>query len=151
LFARVKIISIFTNANYYPIFVNDPGNEKIVIPECVEIFIRNGIVYVVYEDGVEVGIELIKDLHTACLRITDGKKMPFLFTTKGSFWISNDAREYARKIELDQPFAAVANWAPSLGVRLLAEFYGKFFKPEHPYRVFGTEEEAHEWLMTFDR
>ncbi len=129
--------------------MKDPGNEKIVIPNCVEIFIRDGIVNVVYADGAEVGRELKQEMHQAYLKITGGKKMPFLTTNKGAFWITKDARDFARKIEPKQPFKAVAYWAPTLGIRLLAEFYGKFYKPEVPYKVFGTEAEALEWLNQY--
>ena len=126
-----------------------PHNEKIVIPDCVEIYIQNDIVYVEYVDGAEVGRELKKQMHEAYLRITGGRKMRFLFTNKGAFWIAKDARDYARKVESKQPFIAVAYWAPNLGIRLMAEFYGKFYKPEIPYRVFSTEEEALAWLDQF--
>lgn len=126
-----------------------PDNEKIVIPNVVEIFIQNGIVYVVYDDGADVGIEIKKEMHQSYLKITGGVKMPFLFTNKGAFWIAKDARDYARKIEPKQPFTAVAYWAPTLGIKLMAEFYGKFYKPEKPYKVFGNEADALEWLKQF--
>jgi hypothetical protein len=129
--------------------VSIPDNEKIVIPNCVEISIRHGVVYVAYDDGAEVGRELKKEMHLAFLKITGGTKMPFLFTNKGAYWIAKDAREFARKIEPKQPFKAVAYWAPTLGIRLMAEFYGKFYKPEIPYKVFGTEAEALEWLKQY--
>ncbi len=126
-----------------------PDHEKIVIPNCVEISIRDGIVYVVYDDGAEVGRELKKDMHAAFLKITGGRKMPFLFTNKGAYWIAKDAREFARKIEPKQPFKAVAYWAPTLGIRLMADFYGKFYKPEIPYKVFSTESASLEWLKQY--
>lgn len=107
------------------------------------------MVLVSYADGAEVGVELKKEMHLTFLKITAGQKMPFLFTNKGSFWYAKDAREYARKIEPQQPFTAVAYWAPTLGIRLLAEFYGKFYKPEIPYKVFGTEAEALAWLEQY--
>ncbi len=126
-----------------------PHNEKIVIPSCVEISNRNGVIYVEYVDGADVGRELKVEMHHAYLKITGGAKMPFLFTNKGAYWITKDARDYARKIEPKQPFKAIAYWAPTLGIRLMAEFYGKFYKPEIPYKVFGTEEEALAWLKQY--
>jgi hypothetical protein len=129
--------------------VNEPGNDKIVIPNVVEIYIHKGIVYVVYDDGADVGIEVKREMHQAYLRITGGKNMPFLFTNKGAFWIAKDARDFAKKIEAKQPFLAVAYWAPTLGIKLMAEFYGKFYKPEKPYKVFGKEADALDWLKQF--
>lgn len=124
-------------------------SPAIVVANCVELSIRKGIVHVVYLDGADIGLEIKREMHHAFLEITNGKKMPFLYTNKGSFWISKDAREYARKIETRQPFVAVAYVAPSLAIRLMADFYGKFYKPEVPYKVFGNEDDALEWLKEF--
>ena len=121
-------------------------NPKLVVANCIDIFIRNGIVNVVYDDGAEVGMEMIREAHSAYLQITGNTKMPFLFRSRGSFYISKDARDLARKLETRQPFSAVACFAPTLDLRLMAEFYGKFYKPEIPYKVFSSEAEAIEWL-----
>lgn len=124
-------------------------SPSIIVANCVEIFIRNGIVHVVYQDGADIGMEIKREMHKAFLELTGGLKMPFLYTNRGSFWISKDAREYARKIEPQQPFRAVAYVAPNLAIRLMADFYGKFYKPEVPYKVFGKEDDAVEWLKQF--
>lgn len=124
-------------------------NPSLVVADCVEIFPRDGIIHVAYNDGAEIGIEAQRELHLAFLRITNGIKHPFLFYTRGSFWMSKDAREYERKIESQQPFLAVACVAQDLGTRLLADFYGKFYKPEIPYKVFSSETEALKWLQSF--
>lgn len=122
------------------------GNDKIVIPSCCEIYLQEGIVRVSYDDGAEVNTSMKKQMHEAYLQITQGVKMPFLFSNKGAFWIEKGARDFARKIEPKQPFSAVAYWAPTLGIRLMAEFYGKFYKPEIPYKVFAVESDAIAWL-----
>ena len=124
-------------------------SPKLVVADCIQIFIRDNIVWVVYDDGAEISLQMKKEMHTAYVQITGGKKMPFLFTNLGSFWISKEAREYARAIEPQQPFLAVAYFAPTLGIKLMAEFYGKFHKPAIPYKVFGEETEALAWLRTF--
>lgn len=124
-------------------------DHKVVIAECVEIFIRNGIVHVVYSDGAEIGLEAQRETHEAIQKITGGLRMPFLFSHLGSFWISKDAREYARKTEALQPYLAIACLASNLGIRLMAEFYSKFYKPAIPYKVFGKEDDALSWLETY--
>jgi hypothetical protein len=48
-----------------------------------------------------------------------------------------------------QPFSAVAMFAPTLGYRLIAEFYGRLYKPAAPYEVFKEKEAAIKWLKTF--
>ncbi|HEU4717054.1 MAG TPA: hypothetical protein VFU15_04445 [Bacteroidia bacterium] len=127
-----------------------PGQEtKTVIAGQVEIWLSEGIVRVSYLDGADITKEIKMQMHHEFLRITGGKKYPFLFRADGSLWYTREGREYARHIESLQPFLAVAMVAPSLGFRLLAEFYGKFYKPEKPYKVFKTDEEAETWLRSF--
>lgn len=129
--------------------ISPEDDRKLVVADCVELFIRNGIVHVVYADGAEITLAIKKEMHRANLRITNGAKMPFLITNNGAFWISKEARDYARRIEPKQPFLAVAYFAPTLGIRLMADFYGKFYKPEVPYKVFSSESDALEWLKEY--
>lgn len=128
---------------------NSEDGHKLVIAECIEIFIRNGIVHVVYADGAEIGLEAQRETHAAITVIANGIRRPMLFSHKGSFWISKDAREYARKNEATQPYKAIACVASNLGIRLMAEFYNKFYKPEIPYKVFSKEGDALKWLRSF--
>lgn len=148
----IAIIFYIHPANTHLHFVKQGETEDspaMVVANCVELFIRDGIVFVIYRDGADIGMEIKREMHQAFLEITGGMKMPFLYTNRGSFWISKDAREYARKIEPQQPFLAVAYVAPNLAIRLMADFYGKFYKPEVPYKVFGNEDDALEWLKTY--
>ncbi|TND07792.1 MAG: hypothetical protein FD123_2943 [Bacteroidetes bacterium] len=88
-------------------------------------------------------------MHEVFLRITGGEKHPFLFESEGSLWYTREGREFASHIEHKQPFLAVAMVAESLAFRLIADFYGRFYKPKMPYKVFKTREEALDWLKTF--
>jgi hypothetical protein len=125
------------------------GEDKLIVGDCVEIWISEGIVNVVYLDHAEITKEVKQEMHLAFLKITGGKKYPFLFSAAGSLWYTKAGREYANEIEPQQPFLAVAMFAPTLGYRLIAEFYGKFYKPLTPYEVFKDKEEAIKWLKTF--
>jgi len=122
---------------------------KFVAGNCVEIWMSEGIVHVLYLDGAEITQEIKHEMHLIFLRITAEKKYPFLFSAEGSLWYTKEARDYASQIEPKQPFLAVAMFAPTLGYRLIAEFYGRFYKPLSPYEVFREKEEAMEWLNTF--
>jgi hypothetical protein len=128
---------------------NPSGAEKFRAGNCVEIWISDGIVNVLYLDHAEITKEIKHEMHLIFVEITKGKKYPFLFSSAGSLWYTKEGREYANKIEPRQPFLAVAMFAPTLGYRLIAEFYGRFYKPLTPYEVFREKEEAVRWLKTF--
>lgn len=122
---------------------------KFIAGNAVEIWLDDGIVHVLYLDHAEITIDIKKEMHRIYLHITGGKKHPFLFGAIGSIWFTKDARDFAGEIEPKQPFLAVAMHAPTLGYRLMAEFYGKFNNPIAPYRVFKDMEEALAWLRSF--
>lgn len=128
---------------------NTSAAGKYIAGSAVEIWLDDGIVHVLYLDHAEVTVEIKKEMHQIYMHITGGKKYPFLFGAIGSIWFTKEARHYAAEIEPQQPFSAVAMFAPTLGYRLIAEFYGKFNKPVAPYRVFKDMEEAMAWLRSF--
>jgi hypothetical protein len=123
--------------------------KKVLVRDQVEISVEGGIVHVAYLDGADITPEIKHEMHLAFLQLTAGRKMPFIFESKGALWYSREAREYARELEPKQPFLAVAMIAPGLGFRLLAEFYARIYKPERPYKVFKTKAEAESWLAMF--
>lgn len=124
-------------------------NGKFIVGNCVEIWKEDGIIHVVYLDHAEITVEIKTEMHEIYLHVTDGENHPFLFKSVGSLWFTKEAREYASSIEAKQPFLAVAMFAPTLGYRLIAEFYGKFAKPVAPYKVFKELGDAIAWLKEF--
>lgn len=122
-----------------------------LVRERVEVWLEDGIVHVLYLDGAEITPEIKHEMHLVFLEITGGKKHPFIFESAGSLWYSREGREYARQLESKQPYLAVAMIAPNLGFRLLADFYGRLYKPEAPYKVFKTRQEAVLWLQMFQQ
>lgn len=128
---------------------NISSDGKYIAGNCVEIWLEEGIIYVQYLNHAEITVEINKKMHEIYIHLAEGKKYPFLFSATGSIWFSKEAREFASRIESKQPFLAVAVFAPSLGYRLMAEFYAKFHKPVTPYKIFKDTEEALSWLRTF--
>ena len=122
---------------------------KYIAGDCVEIWLEDGIIRVVYLDHADITVAINKKMHEIYLHIAQEKKYPFLFSASGSIWFSKDARDFASEIETKQPFLAVAIYAPGLGYRLMAEFYARFNKPATPYKIFKDTAEAMQWLKTF--
>ncbi|MGL4597785.1 MAG: hypothetical protein ACRCYO_09660, partial [Bacteroidia bacterium] len=116
---------------------------------CAHLAIEDGIVIVRYLDGAEVTLALQQELSDAFRTITQNEKHPFLIESDGAFWVDSAARAYSREIEASQPFIAVAVFAPSLGFKLMSDFYGRVFKPAIPYKVFRKRDDAIAWLNSF--
>lgn len=125
------------------------AGRRVLVRDRVEIWLEDGIVNVLYLDGAEITPEIKQEMHLVFLQITGGRNHPFIFESAGALWYSKEGREYAREIESQQPYLAVAMIAPSLGFRLLADFYARLYKPEKPYKVFKTRDEAVIWLRMF--
>jgi hypothetical protein len=121
----------------------------ILIENCAHLAIVEGVVVVRYLDGAEITLELQKRLSEAFRTITKNQKHAFLIESEGAFWVDSAARAYSREIEPSQPFIAVAVFAPSLGFKLMSDFYGRVFKPAIPYKVFRKRDEAIAWLKSF--
>ncbi len=109
----------------------------------------DGIVQVLFLEHTELSVAILKEMHEIYMQITGGKKYPFVFSAMGSVWFTKEVRDYASEIDAKQPFLAMAMFAPSLGYRLIAEFFGKFNKPSAPYKIFREMDEAVKWLKSF--
>lgn len=123
---------------------------EIIIRDAVHIIRGENIIVVTYLDGADIDIAIKKEMHAAYQQITAGKPHLFLFEAAGTFWITREAREYAAQQEIHLPFKAVAVVARTLGYRILADFYARFYKPKMPYGVFKNSDDARKWLLEQD-
>jgi hypothetical protein len=64
--------------------------------------------------------------------------------------LSTEARDLAAKVGQDY-FIASAAISTSPAIRLIVNFFNSFYKITVPFKLFGTEEEAREWLRTFKK
>lgn len=76
------------------------------------------------------------------------RKLPFIIVF-GEFSMANRdvqkefAKQKRNKLKLMEAY--IVN---SLPHRIMGNFHLKFFKPEHPSRMFKTEEEAMDWIYS---
>jgi len=108
---------------------------------------ENEIVHVKYLSGQIIDVNEKNDELKANIEITNGQKHPFLFKFEPFVTITKEAKEYSIKIELEQPYLAVAIVVDNLAYQLMADFYFKFYKPKVAYKVFKSETKAIEWLV----
>lgn len=108
---------------------------------------KNEIVHVNYLKGQVIDVNEKNEELNANIEITNGKKQPFLFKFEPFVTITKEAKEHSIKIELEQPYLAVAIVVDNLAYQLMADFYFKFYKPKVAYKVFKSETKALEWLL----
>jgi hypothetical protein len=71
-----------------------------------------------------------------------------LMDIRNSISMSKEGRDYAA-MHGKNFFIASAIVSNSLAVRLLVNFYNKFYRHEVPFRMFGSMEDAYKWLRKF--
>lgn len=121
---------------------------KTILLNSVSISIdENEIVHVNYLKGQVIDVNEKNEELKANNEITNGKKLPFLFKFEPFVTITKEAKEHSIKIELEQPYLAVAIVVDNLAYQLMADFYFKFYKPKVAYKVFKSETKALEWLL----
>ena len=112
--------------------------------ECVNMILKNGIVYVIYhKDNIDISdAELIvRDL----LKFCQGRVYPHLFDICKVKKMSKEARDYFADAgnDLVSYGALVVN---SLVSKLIANVYISFNKPKKPTLTFTNEDHAIDWL-----
>jgi hypothetical protein len=66
------------------------------------------------------------------------------------FSVNSEARQYISE-HGKRFFLASAAVSKSLAVRLLVNFFNMFYRHEVPFKLFGTQEEALNWLSKFKK
>lgn len=93
-------------------------------------------------DEVKACFEAYKDLGVG----THNKVLELIDARDGS--MTMEARTYAAEVGRDY-FIAAAIISNSLAVRLVVNFFNKFYTNVVPFKMFATEDEARKWLRTF--
>jgi len=102
-----------------------------------------------FKDGIILDIPEQMEHLKALIRITNGKKTPFVVTAGKQVNITPQARDNAIVIEDDSPVCATAVVVQNLAYRLIADFYMRINKPKTPYKVFTDQKSAFEWCGQF--
>jgi len=115
-------------------------------------FNTNRILLVKFKDGVEVDIEELKRLVNVSLELVAGTPFYLLIDARNILSsIDHEARDYFSKHkeynDLNIAQAIVVNNTP---IRLLANFYLRFYKHQNPVKIFNSIENAESWLFLQD-
>lgn len=107
---------------------------------------EEGIMHVQFKAGEDVVMDDMLPMHDwICEQLKGGKHFVLTVPEYGST-VDPEVRSWARSDERVMHIGADALVVKTLAHKLLANFYIKYNKPEHPTRVFSDEETALSWL-----
>lgn len=110
---------------------------------------QEGILRLRIKDGYDVKLEDVKESFEVYKKLgCDKKKVLQLMEGSNFFTFDNTAQKYAAKHCKDF-FIASALVNKSLGIRILFNFFNRFFNAGIPFKMFSTEQEALKWLRKF--
>lgn len=109
-----------------------------------------GILILKPDDGIEIDQEEVEACFKAYQSLGIGPKNKVLeiIDARGNNTLTPEARTLAAKMGKDY-FIASAIISESLSIRLIVNFFNKFYKQDVPFKMFANEKSAREWLRTF--
>lgn len=110
---------------------------------------EDGIVRADIFPGVEQTLEDAKEQVAAVWKVGHGRKRPVLVDMREVKSLSREARVYYANDETARFRSASALLVSSAVTRVLASFFLGLNKPNHPVRLFTSEDEALDWLRGF--
>lgn len=116
------------------------------------IHIQNDILFLIYKEKADIGIEEITENLEARKKLQEHKKMLTLVDVREVWNYSDDARKIVSGDEFKKITLAMALVVGySLPVKIVANFFMKINKPNYPTKLFKSEEKALEWLENFKK
>ncbi len=108
----------------------------------------DGIIRVLFKKNKEVNASDFKELFLVYNDLVQGNRHPFIYYPEdGSTTVTEDGRAYAKQEEFSFPKTCNAVVVTRLSHKLLANFYFKFNKPSHPFKVFNKMDDAEKWCL----
>jgi hypothetical protein len=115
--------------------------------DYAELYYEAPIIYIVFNEDVELGFPEIRELTQIAQKISDNE--PYL--------VLSDVRKHVnvtpegKKISVDGAQAPLLRGSAILVNSTLlsaaANFFNKFNPPSYPYQVFSDKEKAKQWLL----
>ncbi len=109
----------------------------------------DGILHSHTSSNLEFTIESLKNFNVVMGKMLNYQKAPLLITLDEFAIPPVETRVFWAKKESCPYASADAYVATNFGHKFIGNFYLKFNKPGRPTKIFGTMEEAVEWLKTF--
>lgn len=110
---------------------------------------ENGIFHHKLFPGQDVTLDEMIESFDVQIRLSGGKRTPFLVDIRGIKSVSREARAHVSSQEVVRISSVTALVVDSPMSRVIGNFFMGLNKPPFPVRLFTSEEKALEWLKTF--
>jgi hypothetical protein len=128
--------------------MNSAEPHSVNHPKASITYRTDGILHIHYADeslNLEDSIEIFK-----LTRQHAPWEVAPVYLTGGGFTTSDsESKKYNSSPEVIRHCSAIAFLSPTLGQKMVANFFIKFYKPTVPTKFFLTEKEALDWLKGF--
>lgn len=129
--------------------MNPPSIQNaVIVTACSTIQLNaEGFICVSTREDASIDKEEVDRISSAIIRLTKSEPCFLLVVPSIGSHADAETREYAAKTRsIGKHIIAEAVVVANLALRILANFYIKFSKPQHKIRVFASETEASQWL-----
>ena len=105
--------------------------------------------FYILKADTNLDLEEVKDCFEAykTLGIGPHNRVLQLIDARGDGSMTHEAREYASKNGMD--FFIASAIIHITAIKLIVNFFNKFYKNLVPFKMFNNEEDARKWLKTF--
>jgi hypothetical protein len=110
------------------------------------------IIRVMFKKKCEVNQELFRKLFEVFKAMIHGVPYAYIYYAEdSSTTVTDDGRRFAKEEEYSFPKICNAVIVTNLAHKLIANFYLKFNKPNHPFKIFSKMEDAEKWCRQQQR
>lgn len=122
---------------------------KVLETENIKFEMVDNILIATYKAGINVTIDIAKEVVKKRLEFTEGKSLPNLVYNGGVVSMDKAARDFFATSEGTQGVSAGAIILDSVFTSFLGNFFLKVSKPPIPAKLFTDEKKAIEWLRRY--
>lgn len=116
------------------------------------IFIEQDIVFLIYKEKADVGVDEINENIEAKIKLQKGIPMRTIVDVRRVWQYSDEARKIVSSSRFNKITTAMAVvTGHSLPIRMVGNFFMKINKPITPTKLFTSKEEGLSWLRTFKK
>jgi hypothetical protein len=124
-------------------------SEKKVSIKKAELTFKEGILYIRFNNNIDIELEDVQEIQDEGLKLSGGKPFCALAYLENRPASTPEARTFGATASYSKYRLADAIIVESGLMRLVTNIYINFNKPKVPTQMFETEEKAVAWLKTF--
>lgn len=113
------------------------------------LFRADGIQEIHVLNGTIVTVEMIREMNEQTRKFGNGARFPNLIHIHGNLNADHKVRAFAASEEANLYTLADAFMITSTALKVIGNFYLRVNKPVRPTRMFTSETDAVEWLLSF--